>query len=230
MKKSILTVGSTLLVAVFLFLAISCADKKQKTPPPPQVSVYVVETSDIPVYMDFVGQTYGMYDIAIRARVEGLRDYGPSISPFNAFLLLQGIETLSLRMDRHVANTQEIAQWLESHPAVQYVNYPGLASSHYHALAKKYLKRGFGGVLTFKINGDAKNADKLISNLKLISHLANVGDAKSLIIHPSSTTHEQLTLEEQKASGVEPGLLRLSVGLEHIDDIKADLQQAFDAL
>ncbi|MFT3740988.1 MAG: O-acetylhomoserine aminocarboxypropyltransferase/cysteine synthase [Breznakibacter sp.] len=176
------------------------------------------------------GGPFGNIAFIIRARVEGLRDYGPSISPFNAFLLLQGIETLSLRMDRHVSNTLEIAKWLESHSAVQYVNYPGLESSGYHALAKKYLKRGFGGVLTFKIKGNAENADKLISNLKLISHLANIGDAKSLIIHPSSTTHEQLSVEEQRASGVEPGLLRISVGLEHIDDIKADLQQAFDSL
>jgi O-acetylhomoserine/O-acetylserine sulfhydrylase len=176
------------------------------------------------------GGPFGNIAFIIRARVEGLRDFGPSLSPFNAFLLLQGLETLSLRVDRHVHNALDIAKWLEAHPQVEYVNYPGLESSPYHQLAKKYLKRGFGGVLTFKIKGDAKKADTLIGKLQLISHLANIGDAKSLIIHPSSTTHEQLSVEEQKASGVEPGLLRLSVGLEHIDDIKADLQQAFAAV
>lgn len=176
------------------------------------------------------GGPFGNIAFIIRARVEGLRDFGPSLSPFNAFLLLQGLETLSLRVDRHVQNALDIAKWLEAHPQVEYVNYPGLESSPYHQLAKKYLKRGFGGVLTFKIKGDAQKADKLIGSLKLISHLANIGDAKSLIIHPSSTTHEQLNLEEQKASGVEPGLLRLSIGLEHIDDIKADLQEAFASL
>jgi len=176
------------------------------------------------------GSPFGNIAFIIRARVEGLRDFGPSLSPFNAFLLLQGLETLSLRVDRHVENAMEIATWLESHPSVEYVNYPGLNSSSYHELATKYLKRGFGGVLTFKIKGDAKLADLFIKSLNLISHLANIGDAKSLIIHPSSTTHEQLSLEEQLSSGVEPGLLRLSVGLEHIDDIKADLQKAFDAV
>jgi len=176
------------------------------------------------------GSPFGNIAFIIRARVEGLRDFGPSLSPFNAFLLLQGLETLSLRVDRHVENAMEIATWLESHPSVEYVNYPGLKSSSYHELATKYLKRGFGGVLTFKIKGDARLADLFIKSLNLISHLANIGDAKSLIIHPSSTTHEQLSLEEQLSSGVEPGLLRLSVGLEHIDDIKADLQKAFDAV
>jgi len=173
---------------------------------------------------------FGNIAFIIRARVEGLRDYGPAISPFNSFLLIQGLETLSLRMDRHVSNTMEIAQWLEKHPKVEYVNYPGLESSAYHSLAKKYLKRGFGGVLTFKIKGEPQDADKLIDNLKLISHLANIGDAKTLIIHPSSTTHEQLNVAEQKACGVEPGLLRISVGIEHIDDIKADLEQAFQKI
>lgn len=175
-------------------------------------------------------EVFGNLAFIIRARVEGLRDYGPSISPFNSFLLLQGIETLSLRVDRHVDNTLAIAKWLQTHANVEYVNYTGLDSSPYHNLAKKYLKKGFGGVLTFKIKGPAENADKFIGNLNLISHLANIGDAKSLIIHPSSTTHEQLSFEEQKASGVEPGLLRLSVGLEHIDDIKADMQAAFNKL
>ena len=167
---------------------------------------------------------------AIRTRVEGLRDLGPAISPFNSFLLLQGIETLSLRVQRTVDNALEIAKWLESHPKVAKVNYPGLASSPYHDLAKKYLKHGFGGVLSFEIKGDKTSTSQFINNLELISHLANVGDAKTLIIQPSATTHQQLTEEEQKAAGVTPTLLRLSLGIEHIEDIKADLQQAFDKL
>jgi O-acetylhomoserine (thiol)-lyase len=133
-------------------------------------------------------------------------------------------------MERHVANAQALAEWLEQHPAVEYVNYPGLKSSKYHELAKKYLKKGFGGVLTFKLKGDAGLADKLIDNVKLLSHVANVGDAKSLIIHPAATTHEQLSPEDKKAAGVEPGLLRISAGIENIDDIKADIQQAIDKL
>lgn len=167
---------------------------------------------------------------AIRARVEGLRDFGPAISPFNSFQLLQGIETLSLRVQRTVDNALEIAKWLESHPKVQKVNYPGLASSPYHELAKKYLRNGFGGVLSFEIKGDKTQTSSVINNLKLISHLANVGDAKTLIIQPSATTHQQLSDEEQKAAGVTPNLLRLSMGIEHIDDIKADIQQAFDQI
>jgi O-acetylhomoserine (thiol)-lyase len=167
---------------------------------------------------------------AIRARVEGLRDFGPAISPFNSFQLLQGIETLSLRVQRTVDNALEIAKWLESHPKVQKVNYPGLVSSPYHELAKKYLRNGFGGVLSFEIKGDKTQTSSVINNLKLISHLANVGDAKTLIIQPSATTHQQLSDEEQKAAGVTPNLLRLSLGIEHIDDIKADIQQAFDQI
>ena len=170
--------------------------------------------------------TFGNIAFIIRARVEGLRDYGSSLSPFNAFLLLQGVETLSLRLDRITSNTLELAKWLEKHPQVEKVNYPGLESSPYNKLAKKYLSHGFGGVLAFKIKGGKEVADSLVNNVKLISHLANVGDGKTLIIHPSSTTHEQLSLEEQKASGVEPGVLRVSVGFEHIDDIISDLQQA----
>ncbi|MCF1751496.1 O-acetylhomoserine aminocarboxypropyltransferase/cysteine synthase family protein [Mariniradius sediminis] len=167
---------------------------------------------------------------AIRARTEGLRDFGPAISPFNSFLLLQGLETLSLRVQRTVDNALAIAQWLESHPKVQKVNYPGLASSPYHSLAKKYLRNGFGGVLSFEIKGSKESATTFINNLKLISHLANVGDAKTLIIQPSATTHQQLTDAEQLAAGVTPSLLRLSLGIEHIEDIKEDLQQAFDSL
>lgn len=172
------------------------------------------------------GGPFGNIAFIIRARVEGLRDYGSSLSPFNAFLLLQGLETLSLRLERIADNSLALAQWLEQQAFVEWVNYPGLESSPYKTLARKYLKRGFGGVLTFKIKGDTGKADKLIDNVKLISHLANVGDAKTLIIHPSSTTHEQLSVEEQKLSGVVPGMLRVSVGIEHIDDIKADILQA----
>ncbi|MBN2744356.1 MAG: O-acetylhomoserine aminocarboxypropyltransferase/cysteine synthase [Marinilabiliaceae bacterium] len=173
---------------------------------------------------------FGNIAFIIRARVEGLRDYGATISPFNAFLLIQGLETLSLRVQRHVDNALVIAQWLESHPLVEKVNYPGLASSPYHPLAKKYLKNGFGGVLSFKIKGESQLADTFINHLTLISHLANVGDAKTLIIHPASTTHQQLSAEEQLSSGVVPGLVRLSVGIEHLDDIKADLERGFAAI
>jgi len=180
------------------------------------------------VFWDVFGTNSPFGNIAfnIRARVEGLRDWGNTISPFNSFLLLQGLETLSLRVERHVENALALAQWLEQHPKVEYVNYPGLKSSKYHEVAKKYFKHGFGGVLTFKVKGNPTNADILINNVKLLSHLANVGDAKSLIIHPASTTHEQLSVEDQKASGVEAGMLRVSVGIEHIDDIKADFEQA----
>jgi O-acetylhomoserine/O-acetylserine sulfhydrylase len=173
---------------------------------------------------------FGNIAFSIRARVEGLRDWGPAISPFNSFLLIQGLETLSLRVQRHVENAMAIAQWLENHPQVESVNYPGLASSPYHELAKKYLKNGFGGVLSFIVKGGKAKADKFVDSLKLISHLANVGDAKTLIIHPASTTHQQLNDEEQRAAGVIAGQLRLSVGIEYIEDIKADLQRAFDAI
>jgi O-acetylhomoserine (thiol)-lyase len=172
------------------------------------------------------GSSYGNIAFIIRARVEGLRDFGNALSPFNAFLLLQGLETLSLRMDRITSNALEIAGWLQNQRWVDRVDYPGLESSPYHKLAKKYLRHGYGGVLTFKIMGGKNAADKLVDNVKLISHLANVGDAKTLIIHPSSTTHEQLSPEEQSRTGVEPGQLRLSVGTEHIDDILEDPEQA----
>ena len=176
------------------------------------------------------GSPFGNIAFITRARVEGLRDFGPAISPFNSFLLIQGLETLSLRVDRHVENALALAKWLEQHPMVEYVNYPGLESSSFHKLAVKYLKRGFGGVLSFKIKGGTEMADQFINSMKLVSHLANIGDAKTLIIHPSSTTHEQLSAEEQKLSGVEPGLMRVSVGIEHIEDIKADFSQAFAKL
>lgn len=175
------------------------------------------------------GNPLGLPNIAfaIRARVEGLRDFGPSLSPFNSFLLLQGLETLSLRVARHAENALALAEWLEQHPSVEYVQYPGLKSSPYYANAKKYLKRGFGGILNFGIKGGAESGRKFIDSLSLISHLANVGDAKTLAIHPASTTHEQLSEAEQKAAGVEPNLVRISAGIEHIDDIKADFEQAF---
>jgi O-acetylhomoserine (thiol)-lyase len=176
------------------------------------------------------GGPFGNIAFIIRARVEGLRDFGPSQSPFNSFLLLQGLETLSLRVERTVENALRIANWLEQHPQVEAVNYPGLKSSPYNALAQKYLKRGSGGVLTFAIKGSKDTATQFIDNLKLVSHLANVGDAKTLIIQPSATTHQQLSEEEQRSAGVTPTLLRLSVGIEHFDDIQADLQQAFDAV
>jgi O-acetylhomoserine (thiol)-lyase len=169
---------------------------------------------------------FGNIAFIIRARVEGLRDFGPALSPFNSFLLLQGLETLSLRVERTVENALKIARWLEAHPQVASVNYPGLPSSPFHQIARKYLKRGFGGVLTFTLKGDRSRAAEFVNNLQLISHLANVGDAKTLIIHPASTTHQQLSDAEQLAAGIHPTLLRLSVGIEHVDDIIADIEQA----
>lgn len=176
------------------------------------------------------GNPLGLPNIAfaIRARVEGLRDFGAALSPFNSFLLLQGLETLSLRVQRTVDNALELATWLDNHELVEKVNYPGLLSSPYHDLAKKYLKNGFGGVLSVVLKGEKEKATGLVDNLQLVSHLANVGDAKTLIIQPSATTHQQLTNEEQLASGVLPNLLRISVGIEHIEDIKADFEQAFE--
>lgn len=178
------------------------------------------------------GNPLGLPNIAfaIRARVEGLRDFGPALSPFNGFLLLQGLETLSLRVQRTVDNALALAKWLEEHPLVESVNYPGLESSKYHKLAKKYLKNGFGGVLSFVLKGQVEQATRFVDSLKLVSHLANVGDAKTLIIQPAATTHQQLSSEEQLAAGVLPNLLRISAGIEHIDDIKADLQQAFETV
>ncbi len=166
----------------------------------------------------------------VRARVEGLRDLGPCISPFNSFLLIQGLETLSLRMERHIRNTLALAKWLQSHPAVEKVNYPGLTGSAYNELAKKYLTRGAGGVLSFVLKAENSKAVKLVEYFEIVSHLANVGDAKTLIIQPSATTHSQLSKEEQFAVGIEPGLFRVSVGIEHIDDIIYDFEQAFSKL
>jgi O-acetylhomoserine/O-acetylserine sulfhydrylase len=184
------------------------------------------------VFSDVFGVNgpFGNIQFIIRARVEGLRDFGPAISPFNSFLLIQGLETLSLRVQRHLDNTLELAKWLETHPKVSKVNYPGLSSSPYHELAKKYLRNGFGAVLSFEIKGDKESATKFVDGLVLTSHLANVGDAKTLIIQPSATTHQQLSAEDQQKAGVEPNSLRVSVGIEHIDDIKADFAQAFDKI
>ena len=166
----------------------------------------------------------------IRARFEVLRDYGAALSPFNSFLFLQGLETLSLRVERHSENSIALAEWLENHPKVESVNYLGLSGNPYKKLADKYLQRGYGSVLTFTLKDGYEAAVKCIDNLKLASNLANVGDSKTLVIHPASTTHEQLSPEEQVSAGVEAATIRISVGLEHIDDITADFDQAFDAI
>lgn len=165
----------------------------------------------------------------IKARVTLLRDTGAALSPDSAFSLIQGVETLSLRIERHVQNTQEIAEWLEGHPDVASVNYAGLPSSPWYAAANKYAPRGVGAVLSFELKGGVDAGRALVENVTLFSHLANIGDVRSLIIHPASTTHSQLTPEQQLTTGVTPGLVRLSVGLEHVDDLKADLQAGFDA-
>lgn len=184
------------------------------------------------VFSDVFGlnSPFGNIAFIIKARVEGLRDFGPAISPFNSFLLLHGVETLSLRVERTVENTLKVAQYLEQHPKVKSVLYPGLTSFPDYENAKKYLKNGFGGVLNFEVKGGKESAIQLIDSLKLISHLANVGDAKTLIINPASTTHEQLSEEEQAKAGIAPGQIRLSLGIEHIDDIIADLEQALETI
>ncbi|MEM9325220.1 MAG: O-acetylhomoserine aminocarboxypropyltransferase/cysteine synthase [Bacteroidota bacterium] len=176
------------------------------------------------------GNPLGLPNVAfaIRTRVEGLRDFGPALSPFNSFLLLQGLETLALRVQRTVDNALTLAQWFEQHPQVESVNYPGLESSEYHGLGKKYLNHGFGGVFSLELKGDKEQTTQFVDSLQLVSHLANVGDAKTLIIQPSATTHQQLTEQEQLSSGVKPNMLRISVGIEHVDDLKADFQQAFE--
>ena len=170
---------------------------------------------------------FGNIAFIIRARVEGLRDFGPSLSPFNSFLFLQGLETLSLRVQRHADNALELARWLRVQPDVSWVGYPGLEDHPFHQRARKYLHNGFGGVLAFGVAGGLEAGRAFIENVELASHLANVGDAKTLVIHPASTTHQQLTGAEQTASGVTPDLVRVSVGIEHIDDIKADFERAF---
>ena len=172
---------------------------------------------------------FGHLAFILKLRVQGLRDIGPALSPFNAFLFLQGLETLPLRIERHSENALAVAQWLETQPEVTWVSYPGLPSHPRHELAKKYLTGGFGGIVTFGVKGGVEAGRRLIDNVKIFSLLANVGDAKSLIIHPASTTHSQLEPEEQVATGTTPDLIRLSVGLEHVDDLIADLTQALAA-
>ncbi|WP_412095992.1 homocysteine synthase [Bacillus sp. PS06] len=162
----------------------------------------------------------------IKARVQLLRDLGPSIAPLNSFLLLQGLETLHLRMERHCENTRKVAEFLESHELVEWVSYSGLESHRSHSLAKKYLPKGQGAILTFGIKGGIEEGKRFINALELFSHVANVGDAKSLVIHPASTTHQQLTEEEQRSAGVRPELIRLSIGIENVDDIISDIEQA----
>ncbi len=171
---------------------------------------------------------HGNIAFAVRARVEGLRDLGPVISPFNSFMLLQGLETLSLRAQRTVDNTMEIAEWLLKHPKVESVSYPGLPDNKYHQLAKKYLENGFGGVLSFRVKGGKEAASRVLDRLQLISHVTNVGDVRTIITFPATTTHQQLSDAEQLSVGVYPNLLRMSLGLEHIDDIKDDLDQALN--
>lgn len=174
---------------------------------------------------------FGNIAFAIRARVEGLRDVGPALSPFNSFLLLQGLETLSLRAERHTKNAQKLAEWLNKQDRVSWVNYTGLPDHPHHENGKKYLQNGrFGAVLTFGVKGGYDAARNFIENVELASHLANVGDAKTLVIHPSSTTHQQLSETEQKAGGVKEDLIRVSVGIEHIDDIIEDFDQAFEKI
>ena len=174
-------------------------------------------------------EAFGPQAYIVKLRVQLLRDLGPALSPFNAFLFLQGLETLPLRIARHSENALALARWLESDPRVAWVSYPGLPSHPSHGLAARYLRGGFGGIITFGVRGGAEAGRRLIDSVKLFSLLANVGDAKSLIIHPASTTHQQLSEEDQLASGVTPDLVRLSVGLEHIDDLIADLDQALAA-
>jgi O-acetylhomoserine (thiol)-lyase len=174
-------------------------------------------------------ETFGNLAYILKARVQLLRDLGPALSPFNAFQILQGIETLSLRMQRHCDNAQKVAQFLEDHPAVTWVNYPGLPSHPTRALAKKYLQHGFGAIVGFGIKGGSQAGIRFINAVKLLSHLANIGDAKSLVIHPASTTHQQLTPAEQLETGVTEDFIRLSIGLETIEDIIADIDQALQA-
>jgi O-acetylhomoserine (thiol)-lyase len=173
-------------------------------------------------------ETFGDFAYTMKCRMETLRTLGPCLSPLNAFLLLQGLETLHVRMDRHVANAMEVARFLEAHPRVKWVNFPSLPSSPYHALAKKYLPKGSGAIMTFGIQGGAAAGERFIEAAQMLSHLANVGDAKTLVIHPASTTHRQLSEEEQLRAGVSPDMIRLSVGIEDIDDILWDIGQALD--
>lgn len=171
-------------------------------------------------------ETFGDFAFVMKARVETVRDTGPSISPFNSFLLLQGLETLSLRMDRHCQNALQVAKFLREHPAVDWVHFPGLPDDPFHPLAQKYMPRGAGAIFTFGVKGGYEAGKTVINNVKLFSHLANVGDSRSLIIHPASTTHQQLSQDDQFSGGVTPDLIRLSIGIENIEDILWDLDQA----
>jgi O-acetylhomoserine (thiol)-lyase len=174
-------------------------------------------------------ETFGNFAFAIACRVLSLRDMGPALSPFNAFLILTGVETLPLRMARHCENTQAVAEWLATHAKVAWVSYPGLPGDRYHNLAKKYVPNGAGAVFTFGLKGGYETGVKLVSNVKLFSHLANIGDTRSLIIHPASTTHKQLSDVQKVAAGAGPDVVRLSIGIEDKADIIADLDQALEA-
>jgi O-acetylhomoserine (thiol)-lyase len=181
-------------------------------------------TKPDPSYHGLVfGEEFGALGYALRLRTKLVRDLGPAVSPFNSFLLLQGIETLSLRMERHVSNAQAVAEWLDAQPQVEHVHYAGLPASPWHAAAKQYLPNGVGAVLAFEIKGGLDAGRRFVDGVRLFSHLANIGDVRSLVIHPASTTHAQLDSEQQRASGVTPGLIRLSVGLEGVGDLIADL-------
>jgi len=171
-------------------------------------------------------ETFGDFSFTMKCRMEGMRTFGPVLAPLSAFLILQGVETLPLRMERHCANTLALARWLREHPKVAWVNYPGLEDNRYHALARKYLPRGAGALLTFGVKGGAAAGARFIDGVQFLSHLANIGDARSLVIHPASTTHRQLSEEQQIAAGVPPDLIRLSVGLETLEDIQWDIDQA----
>jgi O-acetylhomoserine (thiol)-lyase len=187
-------------------------------------------TSPAPAYhgMDF-WETFGAISFIIKARVEGLRDLGPCVSPFNSFLFLQGVETLSLRMDRHLSNALAVAQFLEKHPLVSWIKYASLPGNPYYKLARKYTPKGAGAVFSFGVKSGFEGGKRLINSLEIFSHLANVGDTRSLVIHPASTTHQQLALDEQAAAGVTPDLVRLSIGLEDVDDLIWDLDRALRA-
>ncbi|MDY0255335.1 MAG: aminotransferase class I/II-fold pyridoxal phosphate-dependent enzyme [Tenuifilaceae bacterium] len=172
-------------------------------------------------------EAFGNAAFIARARCEGLRDLGPCISPFNSFLMIQGVETLSLRAERQCQNALALAKWLQRHPKVKYVNYLGLPEHPSHNVAKRYLRNGFGSMLSFEVNGNLDATSRVVDSLKLVSHVANVGDSRTLIIQPANTTHQQLNQQEQAAAGVTPSLLRVSLGIEHIDDIIADFESAF---
>ncbi|MBM3581833.1 MAG: O-acetylhomoserine/O-acetylserine sulfhydrylase, partial [Alphaproteobacteria bacterium] len=171
-------------------------------------------------------ETFGDFGFTMKARAVGLRDFGPAMAPANAFYTITGIETLHLRMERHVANAQAVAEFLEKHPAVAWMSYAGLASSPYHALAKKYLPKGAGSVFTLGLKGGYEAGVKLVESVQLFSHLANIGDTRSLILHPASTTHRQLSPEQQIAAGAGPDVVRLSIGIESADDLIRDLDRA----